>query len=199
MITLARLFHNDNQLDAAEEAASCAISLLSEKDEPYQACKCHRTLGTVYHSKGNTEEAIHHLEVARGIASSFSWPNQLFWARLGLADLLSDRGRFDDAYAHIEHAKLHAISNHDTYLLARAVRSRAEVLRREHGFEEARSEALCAGGMYEKLGAAKDMDNNWVLLKQIDSVLKQRDSCELGKKSETLPYRLSILRVLTGS
>ena len=54
-----------------EEAALCAIDLLPEEGEQFRVCESHRALGQIYHSKGNTEKAIDHFEVAFGIASPF--------------------------------------------------------------------------------------------------------------------------------
>jgi len=111
LVYLAWLLFDDEQLDAAEEAASHAIDRLSEKDEPFPVCQCHRVLGDVYRSKGEADKAVNHFEVALGIASSFNWHGQLFWTRYSLAKLFFDQGRFNDAHAHIEHAKSHAVNN----------------------------------------------------------------------------------------
>jgi len=80
--SLAWLLYDDKQLDAAEEAASRAINLLSDKKEQFTVCECHRLLGNIYHSKGRTEKAIGHFEAALGIASPFNWHNQLFWTQI---------------------------------------------------------------------------------------------------------------------
>jgi len=57
---LAFLLHDDNQLDAAEQAASRAIDLLPEKGEQFLACRCRRILSDICHTKGQKEKAIHH-------------------------------------------------------------------------------------------------------------------------------------------
>ena len=98
-IDLAQLFYYDDQLDAAEEAASHAISPLSEMDQQFDICQCHRLLGVIYHSMGETEKAINHLEAGLETASSHNWLNQLSWTRFSLAELFSDQGRLDDASA----------------------------------------------------------------------------------------------------
>ena len=54
LIDLAHLLDEDNQLDAAEEAASRAIDLLPE-GKKFLVCKGHRALGVIYRSKGETE------------------------------------------------------------------------------------------------------------------------------------------------
>jgi tetratricopeptide (TPR) repeat protein len=89
---------------------------------------------------------------ALGIASSFNWHDHLFWAHYALAELFLDEGRFDDAHAHVERAKSHAVNN--AYYLGRAMELQARVWYKQHRLEEARSEALRAADVYEKLGAA---------------------------------------------
>ena len=44
---LAWLYHDVNQLDAAEEAASRAIDLTSKEDKQNRVCACHRLLGRI--------------------------------------------------------------------------------------------------------------------------------------------------------
>ena len=102
---LAWLLYDDKQLDAAEEAASCAINLLPEKGEQFEVYDCHHVLGQIYCSKGGTEKAVDHLDAALGIASSFNWHDQLFWIHYSLAVLFSGEGRLDDAHTHVERAK----------------------------------------------------------------------------------------------
>ena len=76
---LAWSLYSNKQFDAAEEAATRAIDLLSERGEQAHVCESHRVLGHVYRSKGDTEKAIHHLEAALEVASSFNWDDELFW------------------------------------------------------------------------------------------------------------------------
>ena len=54
----------DGQLDAAEEVASRAIELLPPDGEQLRARRCHRVLGYIFDSKGETEKAIHRFEIA---------------------------------------------------------------------------------------------------------------------------------------
>jgi tetratricopeptide (TPR) repeat protein len=176
LIDLAWLFHDDKQFDNAEEAASRAIGLFPEEGEQFQACKCHHLLGNIYRSKGETKKATHHLEVALGIASSFNWLNLLFWIRYSLANLFSDEDRLDDANAHIEQAKLNAVSGNDTYLLARAMELQAGFLHKQHRFEEAKSEALRAVDAFEKLGATNDAEDARILLWWIDRDARRNGS-----------------------
>ena len=156
LIELAFLLREDEQLDAAEEAVSRAINLLPEKEEQFLVCECHQVLGVIYHSKGETKKATHHLEVALGLASSFNWLFLLFWIQYWMAVLFSDEGRLDDAHAHVEHAKLHATNGNDTYLLALAMWQQAIFWHKQHRFEEAKSEVLRALEAFEELGATND-------------------------------------------
>jgi len=166
LIGLAWLFQSDEQPDAAEEAALRAIDLLPEEGEQYRVCKSHCVLGDIYQSKGEMEKAIHHNEVAIGIASPFNWHDQIFWAHHNLARLFYNQGRFDDAQTHIEHAKSHAVNN--TYYLGCAMEQQAWIWYKQDGLEEARSEALRAVDLYEKLGAVRDLERCRELLRCIE-------------------------------
>jgi len=170
-IGLAWLLRGGEQLDDAEEATSRAIDLLLEKGEQFQLCKCHHLLGTIYRSKGEIKKAVHHLGVALEIATPFNWLNLLFWTRFSMAILSSDEGRFDDAHAHVEQAKLHATNGNDTYSLAYAMELQARFLNTQHRFWEAKSEASSAVEMFEKLGAADNAERARRLLHQIDGEL----------------------------
>ena len=151
LMALAMLLQSDDQLDAAEEATSRAIGLLSETDDQYLLCQSHYTLGEIYRSKGETKKAILHFEAALRIASSPGWHHPLFWTNYSLAWLFLDEGRFDDAQAHVDRAKSHAVD--DAYKLGRAMEMQVKVWYGQHRVEEARSEALRAADIYERLGA----------------------------------------------
>jgi len=166
--TLAWLLHGDGQLDDAEEVAFHVADLSREKGGEYHICKCHRLLGMIYRSKGDVKKATHHLEVALGIATAFNWLNLLCCTRFAMAFLSCDQGRFDDANAHVEQAKLHATNDNDTYALARATRLQAGVWHTQHRFGEAKSEASRALEMFEKLGAADNAEDARWLLQQIN-------------------------------
>ena len=172
LVSFALLLLDDKQLDAAEEAASRAIGLLSEEDEPFQVCESHLVLGKIYQSKGDTKEAIRHFEAALGIASSFNWHDRLFWSHLSLGWLFCEEGRFDDAHAHVEHAKSHTIDN--TYNLTLTMELQAVVWYRERRLEEASSEALRAADVYEKLGATEAMEECRKLAQRIQGELDTR-------------------------
>jgi len=166
---LALSLHEDGQLDAAEEATFRAMALLPEKDQEYRLCESHRTLGKIYRSKGEIEKAIHHYEVALGIASSFNWRSRLFWIHYKLGGLFRDQGRFDDTQAHLERAKLHAVDN--AYCLGLAMELQARAWHKQDRLEEARTEALGAADIYEKLGAAGDVGRCRKLLQKIENSL----------------------------
>jgi len=119
------------------------------------------------------ERSIHHYEVALGIASSPNWHISLFWIHFSLADLFFEEGRFDDAHAHIEHAKSHAINN--PYNLARASLLQAGFWYQRHMFEEAKSEALRALDVFEKLRVTNDGELTRGLLGKMDSDLVTPD------------------------
>jgi len=184
LTVLARLLRKDKQPDAAEEAASRAICLIPEEGEEYRLCKSHRILGNIYKSKGKTEEAIHHFEVALRIASSFDWHRESFWTHYWLARLFYHEDRFDDAQPHIERAKSHSVNN--ALRLAYAMEAQAEVWYKQHKLEEARSEVLRAADIYEKLGATGNVEDCrallWNIREELDAAAAsgQSDSdCEL--------------------
>ena len=169
LILLAMLLRREKQFDAAEEVASRAIHLLPEKGEQYMVCYAHHVLGVIYQYKGETVKAIHHIEVALGIASSFDWQSELFWIHSGLADLFLGEGRPDDANTHAEQAKSHAADS--PYSLGCAMKQQASVWCWEQRFEEARSEVMRAAEVFEKLGAAKEVKECREVLQNIQMQL----------------------------
>jgi len=185
---LARLLQHDNQPNAAQEAVSLAINLL-DKDEKFDICKCYRVLGKISQSKGEIAKAIDHFEEALVIASSFNWHDLLFRICYSLAGLFYDQGRFDDAHLHIECAKLHTAN--DRYHLGQAMELKAECWYKQHRFEEAKSEVLCAVSIYEKFGATKDMEDCRKLLQKIKRGMDNGELIEIVLP--LTPYSLSIL------
>jgi tetratricopeptide (TPR) repeat protein len=165
---LAHSLYGDKQLDAAEAAASQVIDRF--QDEKFEVCECHHVLGDVYHAKGETEKAIHHLEAALKIASSFSWEYQLLWIHHSLADLAFNGGRFDDAHAHIELAKSHAVN--DAYGLGRTEERQAWYWYLLQDFKEAKSTVLHAAEVYQRVGATKDVEDCKDLLQKIEDASK---------------------------
>ena len=166
---LAWLLYEDKQLGAAEEAASQAIELSLDKGDQFRICRCHRLLGLI-HSKSETEKAINHFETALDIASPFSWPDEQFWNHFNLAALFLREKRFDDAHAHVERAKSHAIE--EAYNLGRAMELRMRILYEERKFGEAKSEALRAADVFEKLGASKELEWCRETLRDIEGATK---------------------------
>jgi len=174
---LAWLFRGDKQPDAAKEAASRAIELFPEKGQEYQISDCHRVLALIHRSKGEIEKAIHHYETALGIASSFGWNDHLFWIHYSLTRMFYDQARFDDANAHIGHAKSHAANNQ--YDLAVAMDLQAELWFKQDRFEEAKSEAFRALDAFEKLGVTERADNTRKLLRWIEVAMNKGMSLEM--------------------
>ena len=164
---LASVLYEDRQLDAAEEAASRAINLFLDEGNQFDVCSSHRLLGNIYRDKGETEKAINHFETALGIASPLNWHGQQFWIHHSLAQLFLNENQFDAAHAHVEHAKSHTIN--DPYNLGCAMRQRARILYKECKFGEAQSEALRAADVFEKFGAARDLEVCRELLRYIEA------------------------------
>ena len=104
-IGLAQLLQAQGKFYAAEEAVSRAISLTPERGDQFLACKSHQTLGDIYRSKGEIKKAVHHLEVALKMASSFCWRSELFSVHFSLAVLFFGEGRFEDANVHTKSAR----------------------------------------------------------------------------------------------
>ena len=163
---LAQSLYRDKQLDAAEEAALQAIDLLSDTGKQYPVCECYRTLGDIYRSRGETAKAISHLETALGIASRFNWHLQQFWIHYSLAELVFGENEFDDAHAHIERAKSHVV--YDAYQLGCAAKLQAIFWSKRRRFEEAKSEALCAIDLFERIGATDSTEMCRDLLRDIE-------------------------------
>ena len=171
---LAWLLLGDNQLDAAEEAARRSIDLLPDNGQQFRVCRSHRLLGEIYGSKGKTEEAIDHFKTALGIASSFNWRDQLARTHYALAVLFSSEHRLEEAHDHVERAKLYAINDpYDPYILGRAMRLQARVWFNQRRLEEAKSEALCAADVYERIGATKDAESCRAILSDIEREMKK--------------------------
>ena len=181
---LAWSLYKSNQLDASEEAVSRALALSSSKGDEVEVSLCHHLLGEVCRSKGETEAAIKHFEIALGIASSFNLPHLQFWHHYSLARLFLDKGRFDDAYAHVEHSKSHAVD--DECNLGRAMDLHADILLGQGRFEEAKFEVLGAAEIFEKLGAAQDMEDCRGLLRRIEEGINPVITHELDSESELL-------------
>jgi tetratricopeptide (TPR) repeat protein len=166
---LAWLLYRDKQLDAAENAASRAIDLVSGKGEEFLVTGLHRILGKIHYSKGRKEKAIHHFNVALEIASPHHWNDLLFWTHRSMAEMFRDEDKYDEAHAHIEQAKLYAIN--ELYKLGRAIGLQAWVRYDQRRFEEAKSGALDALENYERVGAARDAEFCRDLLQKVEQTM----------------------------
>ena len=166
---LAWLLYDDNQLDATEEAALRVIGL-SGADSKFPVCECCRLLGEISKSRGETEKAIKRFETALRIASTFNWHDQLFLNYYALAELFFGENKFNDAHAHIERAKPHAVN--DGYLVGRTMELRARILHKEDKLEEAKSEALRAIDTFASLGATNELEVSRKLLQDIEEKMK---------------------------
>ena len=171
---LAWLYFGDEQFDAAENTASRATNLIPEKGNESIFCQLHRLLGKIHESKGEKEKAIHHFQTAIGIASPFKWDYELFWNHYSLAKLFRNAGEFDDANTHIKQAK--SVAAHEAYKLGHGIKLQADIWYRQGRFEEAKSEALHALEVYQKLGAATDVGDCRDLLQKIERTMGGRSA-----------------------
>jgi tetratricopeptide (TPR) repeat protein len=183
---LASLLLDDEQLDAAENAASRAIELVSEKGEDRLLCIFHRALGNIHQSKGEKEKAIHHFKTALGIASRFNWYNELFWIHDALANLFRLEDEFDDAHAHIELAKSHAVNN--PFHLGLTIYMRALVLYGQRRFEDAKSETVRALEIFEKSGAAQDAEACRELLQMVERAIQSPSTSLRSELLQTITH-----------
>ena len=163
---LGQLLLEDKQLDAAEKSVTRAISLLPKIGQEFRTCQSHRLLGDIYQSKGEREKAIHHFEVALKIASPFNWHDLLFWIHYSLALLFRNETGFNNVHIHVEQAK--SQMGEGTYLLGRATELQARIFHEQGRLKDARSEALRAKEIYEKLGLSKDVQDCRNLLQQVE-------------------------------
>ena len=165
---LARGLCEDKQLGAAEEAALRAIDLLSDHEQS-PVCECYRTLSDICRSSGETAKAIGHLETALGIATRFNWDLQQFWIHYSLVQLFFEENKFDDSLAHVERAKSHA--THDAYLLGRVTELQAIIWLWRRRYEEARSEALRAIELFERIGSENYVESCRAVLRDVEEAM----------------------------
>ena len=184
---LARMFRDLKQLDAAEETASRAIHLLAETGDQFLVCNSHLILGLIYQSKGEIEKAVHHLEAALGIASSFDWHGQLSQIHSFFATLFFHEGKLDNALAHAERAKSYTANS--PYNLGKVVMMQAMIWLKQGKLEEARSGSLRAAEIFEKLGVSKDVEACKWLLENIAQQRQERlvPSGQLGEFLHVMP------------
>jgi len=182
LVGLAWALHRNKQLDAAEETVSRAIDLLPEEGEELLTSQCHRILGEIYRSKGNTAKAVSHLEIALGIASPLNWSEELFWVHSSLARLYLAQGRADDAHTHIEHFKSYPVVN--VYHLGFAVFLQAHRLYLQRRLEEAKLEALRAVDMFEKFELPVWLGDCRGLLRDIEEAIDSAVTSESDDSGE---------------
>ena len=186
LLELAWLLCQDGQLDAAEEIASRVGALLPESGDQWFICKHHRLLSLIYLRKGEKEKAIDHFKVVLEISSSFGYHDDLFWSHFYLAILFFRKRRIDDAHAHITQAKLESRD----YPLDRghATVMNATFLHNQFKLGEARSEALQAADIYEKLGDTGDLERCRERLGRIDEDEKWLSSLDAGARAHFLEW-----------
>ena len=173
---LAQALVDGGQPDAARDAASRAINLITEKRQEYLLSILHQILGRAHRSRGEKEEAIHHFETALKIASPFNWHDLLFWTHYSLAGLFGDEGKLEDENTHIEQAKSHAVDGALQYELGRAMQTQAEVWCRQLRLEDAKSEALNSLEIYGKIGAAEGVRSSRYLIENIQREMEARSA-----------------------
>ena len=137
--------------------------------EEFKACQSHCLLGG-YLSTGERKPAIRHFEEALRIASTFTWRNQLYGVHNYLAELFLDEDKFDDAQVHIEKAKSRAVGG--TYDLGAAMVLQACSWFPQNRLEDARSEALGALAIFEKLGSTDNVRTCKYYLQRIEQKMK---------------------------
>ena len=182
LLYLAWLLEGDNQLDAAEEAASRVIELLPKTGEEFSVCRAHRALGDIHCSKGEREKAIGQYETALGITSNFNWNGEPFRIHLALADLFRKEDRFEDAHFHIEKAKQHTAKG--TYYMGHAALEQAHIFYQQRKLESATNEARCALDIFEEFSSPRGMKHCKDLLQDIEQA--KSTSGELSSNSELL-------------
>ena len=165
-IRLGQVSYDDKQLDAAEETALRGIELLPENGQRFLVCQGYRLLGNVYSYKGETEKAMHHFEIALGIATALGLPNDSFWIHHSLAKIFSNQNRFEAAHDHIERAESYAANN--IYTFGRATELRARLWLQQRMFEKARLETSRAVDAYGKVGFTTAIERCGTLLRAID-------------------------------
>ena len=103
----------------------------------------------------------------------------------------------DNAHAHIERAKSHAVDK--AYHLGRAVELQATVYYRQDRLLDARSEALRALEIYRKLGAVGDQERCEHLLHKIDVENSRSASGESDSGTILFPGAVRVIIVACGT
>jgi hypothetical protein len=154
-LTLRRERRSDHQV-ATILADSYLIQLMGLHDEGLQQAK---EALEVYERLGETvQQADRSIRLA-GLLSGdnqFDAAEEAAFRAIKSAGLFRDEGRLDDAQPHLEHARSHTVDS--AYDLGYAVELQARVWHEQHRLDEAKSEALRAVDIYEKLGAAEEAE-----------------------------------------
>jgi tetratricopeptide (TPR) repeat protein len=168
---LAWLLRDDNQFEAAEAAASQALTTFTTHDQQYGVCQSYNILGVISLCKGEKEQAITHFETALRMASASNWPRELYMNHYSLAKLFFDEERFDEAHTHVESGKSHAVN--DPFQLGRGMHLQAKFFHKLRRFEEAKSEVSKAIEVLEKIGATVDLEKCRGLLQDIQKEMNE--------------------------
>ena len=172
--SLGWLLYSNDQLDAAEGAASHALKLFLDQGREYWVCDSHHLLGSIYCFKGETGKSIHHYEAALKIGSSFDWRGEVFWIHNSLAWLFYHENEFGNAQAHNEQARPYAADN--TYSLGHAMDQQAWIWYSQGRLGEAKAEVLRALDTFEKLGATTASGISRNLLRDIELAVESRSN-----------------------
>ncbi|KAF9780538.1 hypothetical protein BJ322DRAFT_1213646 [Thelephora terrestris] len=164
--SLARSFLYDSWLDAAEDTVSRMIEVLPEKGQESHLCESHYLLGCIYRRKGEKEKAVDHFKTALTIAPPSNWKGDLFSIHYEMAWMFHDEGEFGEANTHIKQAKSHTA--YDAYGLGQGMKTQAWIWYLQHRLGDARSEALYALEIYERLGVVEDVGDCQRLLQIIE-------------------------------
>ena len=174
---LALLLVKDNQADAAEHASSRAIGLPSDGPSQSQLYEHHHIIGHICECRGETEMAIDHHMKALGLARSLNSEDKQASILTCLLGLLIEAGRFDDAQAHIEQLKLHAVN--DPVYRGVVIVVQAGIWYRQGKLEEARSELLRTIGSCEEIRVLADsMGDLKEALRGIEEEIRKRDASD---------------------
>jgi tetratricopeptide (TPR) repeat protein len=183
---LTSLLIDDEQLDAAEKAASRAIDLVPEGGQEFLVCELHVNLGKINQYKGEREKALHHYETSLRIASPFNWHCPLFWIHYNMAKLFGDGRELDDESAHIEQAKSHAVDGAMQYKLGGAMVLQVTVWIRQLRHEDAKSELLDAVQIFERLGLVEEVEGCQDLLQEVEQAMKKQSNPLPGELLERM-------------
>lgn len=150
----------------------------------------------ICHSRGETEDAINHYETAIGVASPSNWHDEQFWVHHSLAELNPGQGNLANAQAYAKRANSHA--THSPYLLGRAMHLQAQLWCNQWRLKDAKSEVLRAAEIFEKLGAARELEVCKIVLTEIGCKIALFDSDESDSNGESpamvpLPTGIEIL------